>query len=49
VATAQRKDAKAPGGYGSHFTTVKDRKKEIGPGLLRKMLRDLGLSGDDLN
>jgi len=35
--------------YGSHFTTVKDRKKEIGPGLLRKMLRDLGLSGDDLS
>jgi len=29
--------------YGSRFTTLKDRKKEIGPALLRKMLRDLGI------
>ena len=29
--------------YDNHFTTVKDRKKEIGPGLLQKMLNDLGL------
>ena len=33
--------------YGSRFTTVKDRRKEIGPGLLRKMLRDLGLEDID--
>ncbi len=30
--------------YGDRFTTVKDRKQEIGPGLLIKMLRDLGLN-----
>lgn len=43
-------------GKGSHgrlyvaerFTTVKDRKKEIGPGLLRKMLTDLRLEPSDL-
>lgn len=34
--------------YGNRFTTVKDRKKEIGPGLLRKMLTDLGLKSDDI-
>jgi mRNA interferase HicA len=34
--------------YGNRFTTVKDRKKEIGSGLLQKMLADLGLSRDDL-
>jgi predicted RNA binding protein YcfA (HicA-like mRNA interferase family) len=34
--------------YGERFTTVKDRKKEIGPGLLQKMLTDLGLSRNDL-
>ena len=42
-------------GKGSHgtlylgpaFTTVKDRKKEIGPGLLRTMLTDLGLTEKD--
>ncbi len=33
--------------YGNRFTTVKDRKKEIGPGLLRKMRADLGLKPDD--
>ena len=43
-------------GKGSHgtlylgvaFTTVKDRKKEIGPGLLKAMLQDLGLADHDL-
>ncbi|MCG2778441.1 MAG: type II toxin-antitoxin system HicA family toxin [Desulfobacterales bacterium] len=30
--------------YGSLFTIVKDRKKEIGPGLLNKMLADLNLT-----
>ncbi len=34
--------------YAGRFTTVKDRKKEIGPGLLRKMLADLGLKRDDI-
>lgn len=34
--------------YGDRFTTIKDRKKEIGPGLLRKMLADLDLSVDDM-
>jgi len=29
--------------YGDRFTTLKDRKKEIGSGLYRKMLRDLGI------
>jgi mRNA interferase HicA len=31
-----------------HFTIVKDRKKEIGPGLLASMLADLGLTKEDL-
>jgi len=43
-------------GKGSHdtlylcdsFTIVKDRKKEIGPGLLASMLTDLGLTEEDL-
>ena len=30
--------------YGCRFTTVKDRTKEISPGLLRDMLGQLGLS-----
>jgi predicted RNA binding protein YcfA (HicA-like mRNA interferase family) len=34
--------------YGNRFTTVKDRKKEVGPGLLRKMLADLDLNMDDM-
>jgi mRNA interferase HicA len=34
--------------YGSEFTTVKDRKKEIGPGLLNSMLNDLRLTKDDI-
>ncbi|MPZ11457.1 MAG: hypothetical protein GEU89_14795 [Kiloniellaceae bacterium] len=33
---------------GGRFTTVKDRKKEIGPSLLAKMLRDLGIDPNDL-
>lgn len=28
---------------GERFTILKDRRKEIGPGLLRSMKRDLGL------
>jgi len=34
--------------YGSRFTTLKDRKKEIGPGLLHAMLHQLGLTRKDL-
>ena len=33
--------------YGSSKTIVKDRRKEIGPGLLSKMIRDLGLERAD--
>ena len=32
---------------GERRTTVKDRKKDIGKGLLAKMLADLGIDGDD--
>jgi mRNA interferase HicA len=34
--------------YGSRFTTLKDRRKEIGPGLLKAMLVQLGLTKADL-
>lgn len=34
--------------YGGAFTTLKDRKKEIGSGLLRKMCRDLGVDPEEL-
>jgi hypothetical protein len=34
--------------YGRRFTTLKDRKKEIGPGLVNAMLAQLGLSRSDL-
>lgn len=34
--------------YGSAFTTIKDLRKEIGAGLLGKMLKDLGLTKEDL-
>ena len=33
--------------YGTAHTIVKDRRKEIGPGLLSKMIRDLGLKRSD--
>ena len=33
---------------GDSFIIVKDRKKEIGPGLLASMLTDLGLTKEDL-
>ena len=33
---------------GDRFTVMKDRKKEIGPGLLHKMLDDLGLDRSDI-
>ena len=34
--------------YGARDTIVKDRRKEIGPGLLSKMIHDLGLDRSDL-
>ena len=34
--------------YGRAFTTIKDLSKELGPGLLNKMLKDLQLTKDDL-
>lgn len=34
--------------YGNHKTIVKDRRKELGPGLLSRMIRDLGLDRRDL-
>lgn len=34
--------------YGERFTTLKDRKKDIGPGLLGAMLAQLGLTKADL-
>ena len=37
-----------PFNYGGRFTTLKDRKKEIGPGLLIAMLDQLGLTREDL-
>lgn len=33
---------------GSHKTTVKDRKKEVGKGLLKKMLADLEIEAHEL-
>ena len=34
--------------YGERFTTLKDRRQEIGPGLRKAMLDQLGLTRDDL-
>jgi hypothetical protein len=34
--------------FGSRFTTLKDRRKEIGPGLLSAMVHQLGLTKKDL-
>ncbi len=34
--------------FGTRFTTIKDPRKEIGSGLLKKMLDDLALTKDDL-
>ena len=34
--------------FGGRRTTVKDRKKEVGKGLLHAMLSDLGLKLDEL-
>ena len=33
--------------YGTRKTVVKDRRKEIGPGLLNEMIRQLGLEQRD--
>ncbi|MBW1997390.1 MAG: hypothetical protein JRJ29_05410 [Deltaproteobacteria bacterium] len=34
--------------YGNRKTILKDRKKEIGPGLLGKMLAELGIEKTDI-
>ena len=34
--------------YGENKTTIKDPKKEIGPGLLKKMLDQLNIDKDDI-
>ena len=34
--------------FGDRFTTLKDLKKEIGPGLLSSMLADLGIRKEEL-
>ena len=34
--------------FGGRFMTLKDRRKEIGPGLLKAMLDQLGLSKSDI-
>lgn len=34
--------------YGDKFTTIKDRKKEIGDGLLAAMVAQLGLPKEDV-
>ena len=34
--------------YAGRFTTLKDRRKEIGPGLLSAMLAQLGMTKADL-
>lgn len=34
--------------YGNRFTTLKDRRKEIGPGLLKAMLDQLGIARQEL-
>ena len=34
--------------FGDKYTVLKDRRKEIGEGLLNRMLKDLGLTKDDL-
>ena len=44
--------SQGPGSHGTLYvgarrTTVKDRRKEIGAGLLRKMLADLGIEQDE--
>jgi hypothetical protein len=38
----------ATGWFGEEFTTLKDRKKEIGRDLLAKMCRDLNIDPHDL-
>ena len=34
--------------YGDRYTTVKDRKEELGRGLLAAMLKQLGLTHEDI-
>lgn len=34
--------------YGENFTTLKDRRKEIGKGLMKAMCNQLGITPEDL-
>ncbi len=34
--------------YGERFTVIKDRRKELSPGLLAAMLKQIGLTREDL-
>ena len=45
----QGKGSHATAYVGERFTVIKDRRKEIGPGLLHSMLRQLGLTERDLS
>jgi hypothetical protein len=46
--TKQGKGSHGPLYYGGRKTTVKDRQKEVGPGLLAAMLAQLGSTKRDL-
>ena len=35
--------------FGGRFTTVKDKRKQLGAGLLAAMLRQIGLNREDLD
>jgi mRNA interferase HicA len=48
LVTAREKDSHATLYFGARFIIVKDHKKEIGPGLLQKMLSDFGLDKADI-
>ena len=49
VSLAQGNGSHATLHYGERRTTLKDRRKEVGPGLVLKMLRDLGLTRRDID
>ncbi|MGH7086438.1 MAG: hypothetical protein ACREFN_15765 [Acetobacteraceae bacterium] len=45
----RRKGSHGPLLLGNRSTTIKDLRKEIGPGLLGDMLGQLGITGNDLS
>jgi mRNA interferase HicA len=48
VVTTQGKGSHSTLYYGLRFTTLKDLRHEVGRGLLHTMLKDLGLTEDDI-